>query len=450
MKEIIKEAVVVPEIKNKTLVTMLPTMLGLSIIGSIENNKETHGNLYRFAADDGNLIYTNELAEILDRNVCFSLENMLKNTNGSLFCFDYEDSNCLIKRERSFLSIEIFTEIENKDEFELVTSKLEGYPNVEYFVKEIVDLENEKVREFNVMFIVPNGNSYLEIGVINFIVSANAQDVLESDFIKTGLENLREALVAYRSSYQHALLKLESKFNEDAKNYPEEMYKINNSLEKSKNLIKNFLQIEQISVVNGIDLNLMDILDNALSANMSFDKCTGKLEFGYSENEIYGFCLFLLLLNTSAIDARRMLIDNNDIEFDTAFDEMVNRTILRLKDLLCLSIASGKPPIDLAELSTSDAEEILTGFSFIEFTNMFFSNRNRNSGKIDILLTSLTDYTTNVKNSNGFETLITGMNILGKLKASLKESVEACRKEVEEEEKNLRKKAAESKADAVQ
>ena len=213
MKEIIKEAVVVPEIKNKTLVTMLPTMLGLSIIGSIENNKETHGNLYRFAADDGNLIYTNELAEILDRNICFSLENMLKNTNGSLFCYDYEDSNCLIKRERSFLSIEIFTEIENKDEFELVTSKLEGYPNVEYFVKEVVDLETEKVREFNVMFIVPNGNSYLEIGVINFIVSADAQDVLESDFIKVGLENLQEALVAYRSSYQHALLKLESKFN---------------------------------------------------------------------------------------------------------------------------------------------------------------------------------------------------------------------------------------------
>lgn len=389
-------------LKLNLLSNTLPILLKLEEIdrAGLSCHQKSHGTLWRLADHENQVTMTTNIAAILDRNELFIMEDMLDNNNGKMFCFGYEDETYLIRRERSFVSIKVKGLINHVGDLKPIADIIETYKQcgeIYYILKGAVGTTVE------IAFITPNHsnaanfsreNTYLNIGLITMDIGNTSQKedlvIYGSELLEEGRLNLTEAKSFIKSRASHLL----QKFNEYTATIPEyssdsnfEAFEI---LDYSEDLIKKFLEVAQPSMAYGIDLDLVEILDSALVNELKLEPLAGALGNKLvmpNKQDVYMFCLYLLILNSSVIeacsgvsglidkikeeygDSNEEFFDNKDNIREIAIVEthkIFNKAFLKTKDLLSLVVAGGKNVGGL-DLSIKDAVVMLKAFNNLVF-----------------------------------------------------------------------------------
>lgn len=389
-------------LKLNLLSNTLPALLKLEEINKAKLGGclDNHGTLWRLADHENQVTMITNIAAILDRNELFIMEDMLNDNNGRLFCFGYEDETYLIRRERSFVSIRVKGLINNVNDLKPIADIIETYKQcgeIYYILKGAVGTTVE------IAFITPNHsnaanfsreNTYLNIGLITMDIGNTSQKedlvIYGSELLEEGRLNLVEAKSFIKSRASHLL----QKFNEYTATIPEyssdsnfEAFEI---LNYSEDLIKKFLEVAQPSMAYGIDLDLVEILDSTLVNELKLEPLAGTLRNKLvmpNKQDVYMFCLYLLILNSSVIeacgsvsdligglkeeygDSNEEFFDNKDNIREIAIVEthkIFNKAFLKTKDLLSLVVAGGKNVGGL-DLSIKDAVVMLKAFNNLVF-----------------------------------------------------------------------------------
>lgn len=384
-------------LKLNLLSNTLPILLKLEEIGGakLSCHEHTHGTLWRLAAAENQVTTTTNIAAILDRNELFIMEDMLDNNNGKMFCFGYEDETYLIKRERSFVSIQVKGLINHVSDLKPIADIIETYKQscgeIYYILKGAVGTTVE------IAFVTPNHsspNTYLNIGLITMDIGNTSQeedlDIYGSALLEEGRLNLVEAKSYIKSRASHLL----QKFNEYAATVPEyssdSNFEVFEILNYSEDLIKKFLEVAQPSLAYGIDLDLVEILDSTLVNELKLEPLAGTLGNKLvmpNKQDVYMFCLYLLILNSSVIEAcgavsglineigkecgddNKEFLDNKDNIKEVAIietDKIFNKALIKTKDFLSLAVAGSKNVGGL-DLSIKDAVIMLRAFNNIVF-----------------------------------------------------------------------------------
>lgn len=384
-------------LKLNLLSNTLPVLLKVEEIdrAQLSCHQKIYGALWRLADHENQVTTTTNIAAILDRNELFVMEDMLNDNNGRLFCFGYEDETYLIRRERSFVSIRVKGLINNVNDLKPIADIIETYKQscgeIYYILRGAVGTTVE------IAFVTPNyssPNTYLNIGLITMDIGNTSQEedlvIYGSDLLEEGRLNLVEAKSFIKSKTSHLL----QKFNEYTSTIPEyssdsnfEAFEI---LDYSEDLIKKFLEVAQPSMAYGIDLDLVEILDSALVNESKLEPLAGTLENKLvmpNKQDVYMFCLYLLILNSSVIetcsgvsglidrlkeeygDSNKEFFENKDNIREVAIveaDKTFNKALIKTKDLLSLVVAGGKNVGGL-DLSVKDAVTMLRAFNNLIF-----------------------------------------------------------------------------------
>lgn len=388
-------------LKLNLLSNTLPILLKLEEIGGakLSCHEHTHGTLWRLAAAENQVTTTTNIAAILDRNELFIMEDMLDNNNGRMFCFEYEDETYLIRRERSFVSIQVKGLINHVSDLKPIADIIETYKQscgeIYYILKGAIGTTVE------IAFVTPNHsspNTYLNIGLITMDIGNTSQeedlDIYGSELLEEGRLNLVEAKSFIKSKTSHLL----QKFNEYTSTIPEyssdsnfEAFEI---LDYSEDLIKKFLEVAQPSMAYGIDLDLVEILDLTLVNELKLEPLVGALggTLGNklvmpNKQDVYMFCLYLLILNSSVIEAcggvsslidrikeeygdgNEEFFDNKDNIKEVAIietDKIFNKALIKTKDFLSLAVVGSKNVGGL-DITQKDAVIMLKAFNNIVF-----------------------------------------------------------------------------------
>lgn len=388
----------IPTASNSLLVSNLPMMLTLENILSYEfDDSNNIGRLWRMAEDNNAVQHVASLEDILDRSKLFILEDMLDNNNGGMFCFDYEDEDYEIRRERSFVSIRVKGFINSVDDLKPISKILDIYKaigDVSYIVT------SSKGTDIEIAFITPNpmSKTYLNIGVITMEIGNTTtkedETLYTTELLNTGIENLKAAQLAYSSSVGHLFQEFNSFIIEHPSGIavnPESVFTSNYALEKSTELIKKFLEIAQHSLAYGIDIDLVNILDKTLIAGSELEMNPVAL-YTPTQEETYAFSLYLLILNTTIIEScgnAYNLIQKTREDYGTdnenffsnpdnineivelEVSKVANRSLLKIKDLLSL-IVSGVKTSDGLSISIQEATDMLEVFNGAEYKNGIF------------------------------------------------------------------------------
>ncbi len=384
-------------LKLNLLSNTLPILLKLEEIGGakLSCHEHTHGTLWRLAAAENQVTTTTNIAAILDRNELFIMEDMLDNNNGKMFCFGYEDETYLIRRERSFVSIKVKGLINHVSDLKPIADIIETYKQscgeIYYILKGAIGTTVE------IAFVTPNyssPNTYLNIGLITMDIGNTSQEedlvIYGSELLKEGRLNLVEAKSFIKSKASHLL----QKFNEYTATVPEyssdsnfEAFEI---LDYSEDLIKKFLEVAQPSMAYGIDLDLVEILDSTLVNELKLEPLAGTLGNKLvmpNKQDVYMFCLYLLILNSSVIeacggvsslinklkeeygDSNEEFFDNKDNIREVAIvqtNKIFNKALIKTKDFLSLAVVGSKNVGGL-DITQKDAVIMLKAFNNIVF-----------------------------------------------------------------------------------
>lgn len=384
-------------LKLNLLSNTLPVLLKLEEIGGakLSCHEHTHGTLWRLAAAENQVTTITNIAAILDRNELFIMEDMLDNNNGKMFCFGYEDETYLIRRERSFVSIKVKGLINHVSDLKPIADIIETYKQscgeIYYILKGAIGTTVE------IAFVTPNyssPNTYLNIGLITMDIGNTSQEedlvIYGSELLKEGRLNLVEAKSFIKSKASHLL----QKFNEYTATVPEyssdsnfEAFEI---LDYSEDLIKKFLEVAQPSMAYGIDLDLVEILDSTLVNELKLEPLAGTLGNKLvmpNKQDVYMFCLYLLILNSSVIEAcggvsglinelKEEYSDSNEEFFDNKdnirevaivqTNKIFNKALIKTKDFLSLAVVGNKNVGGL-DITQKDAVIMLKAFNNIVF-----------------------------------------------------------------------------------
>ncbi len=378
-------------LKLNLLSNTLPLLLGLKEIKTgpqlYDTTDKVSGVLFRLADVEEQVTKITNIATILDRNELFIIEDMISDNNARMFCFEYEDETYLIRRERSFVSIKIKGLINHVSDLKPIADIIETYKQscgeINYILKGAVGTTVE------IAFVTPNysiPNAYLNIGLITMDIGNTSQeedlDIYGSELLEEGRINLIEAKSFIKSKASHLL----QKFNEHIASMPEHSsdanYEAFETIEYSEDLIKKFLEVAQPSMAYGIDLDLVEILDLTLISELKLEPLAGgagnKLIVP-KKQDVYMFCLYLLILNGSVIEtvgeisSVERLIELTSIEecneqeiYQTESGKIFNKALLKTKDLLSVIVAGGKNVGGL-DLSILEAKEMLKAFNNLIF-----------------------------------------------------------------------------------
>ena len=407
----------IPTASNSLLVSNLPMMLALENILDYEfDESENIGRLWRLAEENNVVQNVESLEDILDRSKLFILEDMLDNNNGGMFCFSYQDETYEIRRERSFVSIRVKGNINSIDDLKPISKILDIY-------KEIGDVSyiatGARGTDINIAFITPNpmSKTYLNVGVITMEIGNTSQEedaiMYDTELLRTGNENLEAAQLAYSSSVGHLFQEFNTFITKDSNGIaakPDSVFTSNYALEKSSELIKKFLEVAQHSLAYGIEIDLVNILDKTLIAGSELGGRPVVLHTPTQE-EIYAFSLYLLILNTTVIEScgnvynliqktredygtdNEKFFNNPDNINEVAgleVSRIANRSLLKIKDLLSL-IVSGVKTNDGLSISIKEATDMLTIFNGAEYKdNTFIFNANLGYSNVYKMLDFLT------------------------------------------------------------
>lgn len=437
--------------KNNLLMNTLPTLLSAKSIKVYDKLKDKEfadadnsnivGRLFRVAERAGQVSNVTSIAHILDRNKLFVLEDMLDNNNGRMFCFEYEDEQYLIRRERSFVSIDVKSVFSSVADLGPIANILEAYKqesgNIYYIVK-----DNSNGDGIEISFITPNlynPNAYLNIGIITMPV-ANAKclegmELYGNELLKEGIDNLGVAKSNIKSSVSHLFQKTNSLIDSFQLNHNAN-YDAFNVFEYSKDLIRKFLEVAQHSLAYGIELDLIDVLDSTLINEIKEENIPGILGTKLiipTPHNVYAFSLYLLILNSTIIEtigtgeyikkmAETSMIPGDDINFlfQNETEKIANKSLLKTKDLLSVIIAGSKNAGGL-DMSASDAKTMLKLFNNIKFLSGSFVF-------IDIDIPYCTLYSMLIGLSNKLD--IFNVNIKDALKDAVERYMEASKIEV--------------------